>query len=201
MGQRDIIQKMKQKDYRKIFFRIQITLVLVLIAFLIRTFLFQIYIVSGNSMAPTLRNGDFVFASKFGFPVFEKFFPFDFIYGKPNLKRMDIVIFEDQNGESCLKRVVGVPFEYYEINYGKVMIESTMLDEEYTTVGSETSDPSNSIFYKFPNSPFLEMQKSGRIPSGYYLLLGDNRENSTDSRSFGLVPLEKMRGKVVFYKL
>jgi signal peptidase I len=54
------------------------------------------------------------------------------------------------------------------------------------------------MFYQFPNSPFLEMQKSGRIPDNYYLLLGDNREYSTDSRSFGLVPLEKMRGKVFY---
>lgn len=198
MGKRENIEKLNQKPYSKLLRRFRYFLILALVAILIRTFIFQIYVVSGNSMAPTLRNGDIVFVSKLGFPVFGEFFPFDFIYGNPSLNRLDIVIFEDQNSETSIKRLVGEPSEYYEINYGKVMIESNVLQEEYLPDGSLTSEPSNSMFYQFPNSPFLEMQKSGRIPDNYYLLLGDNREYSTDSRSFGLIPLEKMRGKVFY---
>lgn len=166
----------------------------------LRIFVFQIYVVSGNSMLPTLRNGDIVLVSKLGFPVKTEVLPWEFIYTKPQLKQMDIVIFEDQENELNLKRVLGVPFEYYEINYGKVMIESLVLEEKYILPGSETKDPSNDMVYRFPDSPFLPMQKKGRIPPDYYMLLGDNREHSTDSRSMGLVPLHKLRGKVYFLR-
>lgn len=167
------------------------------IVIFVRIFLLQIYVVSGHSMLPTLRNGDVVIVWKLFFPVKTEFLPWEFIYSKPKLERMDIVIFEDQEGEISLKRVVGIPHEYYEINYGRVMIEANVLKEDYIVEGSETGDPSNELVYKFPESPFLEMRKKGRIPPDYYLLLGDNRENSTDSRSMGLVPLDKLRGKVL----
>jgi len=166
---------------------------------ILRVFVFQVFLVTGNSMLPTLRNGDLVLVSKIGFPVSSEFFPWEFIYSKPILERLDILIFEDQENELNLKRVVGMPGEYYEINYGKVMIDSRILEENYVSKGQETSQPDNKLFYKFPNSPFLEMQSKGRIPPNYFLLLGDNRENSTDSRSMGLVPLHKLRGKVIAY--
>lgn len=148
-------------------------------------------------MLPTLRNGDVVLVGKWGFPVKTEFLPWEFIYTQPSLSRLDIVIFEDQEGETSMKRVVGVPYEYYEINYGKVMIEAQELEETYLLSGATTEDPSNDLVYRFPNSPFIPMEKKGRIPPNYYLLLGDNREHSTDSRSMGLVPLDKIRGKVI----
>ncbi|WCL49319.1 signal peptidase I [Leptospira sp. GIMC2001] len=187
---------MNQKSQDKLKRRILYFTGFIFFVIIIRIFFFQIYVVSGNSMAPTLRNGDIVFVSKLGFPVTSEIFPWHFVYSKPSLNRLDIVIFEDQEGEISLKRLVGEPHEYYELNFGKVMIESTILEEDYIPDGAETNEPSNEMAYKYPDSPFIEMSKSGRIPPGYYLLLGDNREYSTDSRSFGFVPLSRLRGKV-----
>jgi signal peptidase I len=192
------MKNLSEKSWVKLKKKVKFFLIFLFIVILIRIFFLQVYVVSGNSMVPTLRNGDIVFVWKFLFPVKTEFFPWEFIYAKPNLSRMDIIIFEDQNNEISLKRVLGVPYEYYEINYGKVMIESTVLEEDYLPEGSETEKPSNKIVYQFPNSPFLQMQNKGRIPPNYYMLLGDNREYSTDSRSMGFVPLDKIRGKVFF---
>lgn len=188
---------MTQNSHAKLIRRVKGFALFLLVVLMVRVFLFQIYVVSGNSMAPSLRNGDIVFVSKMGFPVKTEILPWEFIYTEPELNRLDIVLFENQENEISLKRVVGVPHEYYEINHGKVMIESSVLEENYVPTGAETSEPSNQFLYRFPNSPFLEMEKKGRIPPKYFLLLGDNREYSTDSRSIGLVPLEKMRGKVI----
>lgn len=151
-------------------------------------------------MLPTLRSGDIVFVSRLGFPISFGSLTLDLVLFSPKLERLDIVIFEDQENKINLKRVVGLPGEFYEIKDGKVFIDYQSLPENYLDSNQETSEPSNELFYKFQSSPFLEMQKAGRIPPGYYMLLGDNRRQSTDSRSTGLVPLQRLRGKV-FYKL
>jgi signal peptidase I len=165
----------------------------------VRIFLFQIYSIQGNSMYPTLSNGSIVFVWKGGFALSAKLFGTEWLYTEPSIQKLDLVLFHDQANELVVKRVIGLPNEFYSIEAGRVLIDSQMLIEDYTPEGSITLEPTNSIFLNLKNTPFLAMSKQGRIPPGYYLLLGDNREYSTDSRSFGLVPVEKVKGKVIFY--
>jgi len=175
-----------------------LSLFLVFLLF-VRIFLFQIYSIQGNSMYPTLANGSIVFVWKGGFALSAKLFGTEWLYTEPKIQKLDLLLFHDQSNELVVKRVIGLPNEFYSIEAGRVLIDSQMLIENYTPVGSITLEPTNSIFLDLKNSPFLAMGKQGRIPPGYYLLLGDNREYSTDSRSFGLVPVEKVKGKVFFY--
>ncbi len=177
---------------------ILLTLFLAFLLF-IRIFLFQIYSIQGNSMYPTLSNGSIVFVTKAGFALSAKLFGTEWLYTEPKIDKLDLVLFYDQNDELIVKRVIGLPNEFYSIEAGRVLIDSQMLIEDYTPAGSVTIEPNSSLFLNLKNTPFLAMNKQGRIPPGYYLLLGDNREYSTDSRTFGLVPVEKIKGKVFFY--
>ncbi|TGL56351.1 signal peptidase I [Leptospira ognonensis] len=186
--------RLKKYSRRTLYFSIFLAFLL-----FVRIFLFQIYSIQGNSMYPTLSNGSIVFVWKGGFALSAKLFGTEWLYTEPNIQKLDLVLFHDQAGELVVKRVIGLPNEFYSIEAGRVLIDSQMLIENYTPVGSITIEPNNSLFLNLKNSPFLAMGMQGRIPPGYFLLLGDNREYSTDSRSFGLVPVEKIKGKVFFY--
>lgn len=150
-------------------------------------------------MYPTLEHGSVVFVWKGGFAISAKFFGTEILYTEPSIDKLDLVLFVSQEDELVVKRVIGLPGEFYSIESGRVLIDSMELLENYLPKGTYTSEPSTSVFLNRHHSPFLAMDKQGRIPPGYYLLLGDNRQYSTDSRSFGLVPVEKIKGKVVFY--
>lgn len=150
-------------------------------------------------MYPTLPNGSIAFVWKAGFAISAKFFGTEILYTEPNIAKLDLVLFVSQDDELVVKRVIGLPGEFYSIESGRVLIDSAVLVEDYLPLGTFTSEPTASVFLDRHRSPFLAMEKQGRIPPGYYLLLGDNREYSTDSRSFGLVPVEKIKGKVIYF--
>ncbi|TGN20904.1 signal peptidase I [Leptospira idonii] len=188
--------KTRIKRYSKISLLVLLLGVLLLFT---RIFLFQVYSIQGNSMYPTLENGSIVFVWKGGFALSAKLFGTGWLYTEPNIQKLDLVLFVSQDDELVVKRVIGLPGEFYSIEAGRVVIDSQMLIENYLPMGSLTSEPNSSVFLNLKNSPFLAMNSQGRIPPGYYLLLGDNREYSTDSRSFGLVPVEKIKGKVFLY--
>lgn len=88
----------------------------------------------------------------------------------------------DIGKKSYIKRVIGLPGEYVEINNGNVYINGNILQEEYLQPGVETSD---ALFSNFT------------VPEGYIFVMGDNRPGSMDSRVFGCVPLSKVESKVL----
>ena len=193
------IQKTWKSKVKRYFRRTVFLIIFLCFLLFIRIFLFQIYAIQGNSMFPTLSNGSIVFVWKGGFALSAKLFGTEWLYTEPNIQKLDLVLFHDQAGELVVKRVIGLPNEFYSIEGGRVVIDSQMLIENYIADGSLTFEPTNSLFLTIKNTPFLAMKSQGRIPPGYYLLLGDNREYSTDSRAFGLVPVEKIKGKVFYY--
>lgn len=160
----------------------------------IRLYLFQIYYVDGNSMLPNLKHGDMVLVYKYNFPTtFTKGQVYEF--GKIEVRKLDILLFEAEDGTLLLKRLIGVPGDFYSFKNGAIFIDNKPLTETYTL--SDTTSPPVSSFHGMNSGSFYSLQPEGRIPPGYYLLLGDNRAISHDSRSMGLVPEEALRGKVV----
>lgn len=167
---------------------------LVLSMLYIRFYLFQIIIVEGNSMLPTLKHGDWVLVYKFNFP--QRFKQNDLHeFGKLEVHRLDILLFETKKNTLLLKRLIGMPGDFYAFRGGNVYIGSEPLFENYTFPGAKTHPPALQIQNE---DVFYPMNLEGRIPPGYYLLLGDNREISLDSRSLGLIPEEAIRGRVIF---
>lgn len=134
------------------------------------SFIFRIGHVSGNSMSPTLHDGDVVFSSTtFG----------------TGLRRGDIVIFQTPDSGALIKRVIGIPGDTISIKGGVVILNGNELSEDYTAPGLYSS---GDVDY-----PLC-------IPSGCYFVLGDNRPESRDSRMqcVGLVSDDDVLGVVRF---
>ncbi|MCE9500414.1 MAG: signal peptidase I [Leptospira sp.] len=170
----------------------------IIVLFVLRFFLIQFFWVSGNSMLPVLNDGDIVIVNKFLFPVKFSFLKNELRYGTPEIKRLDLIMFENEKGELLIKRIVGLNGEYYAYDWDQIIIDVNPLVVPKKFRGKGPKKPEVKFVVPSPDTAFLPIEITGRIPPGYYLLLGDNRANSTDSRHFGLIPESSFRGKVLF---
>ena len=104
-----------------------------------------------------------------------------FTVAPPELKRGDIVVFiKGSDSDYYIKRIIGLPEETIALFFGKVYIDGRKFDEAYVTdLGTENFGPI-------------------KIPEGQVFLMGDNRTNSVDSRSFGPVPMQRIIARASF---
>jgi signal peptidase I len=146
-------------------------LLAVVIAFLMVVFLYQPVKVEGTSMQPELLDQERIFVNKF-------------VYHFEDIHRGDIVVFwyPKDPSKSFIKRVVGVPDDLVAIREGQVYINGRLLEERYVPRGYQDLD-------SYPPT---------RVKEGHYYVLGDHRNASNDSRSWGLVPRRYIYGKAVF---
>ena len=152
------------------------------LALIIKAFLFQAYYIPSPSMAPTLLEGDRILVNKLS-------------YNLHSVNRGDLVVFsaqEKSGGEDDLiKRVIALPGEFVTAQDGKMQIDGGLLLEPYlplqTTVNPFT-EPVNCV-----NRP--DEISGCRVPSDHVFVMGDNRNNSRDSRFFGPVPIEDIEGR------
>ena len=144
--------------------------ILVIIIFCVYMFIISMQQVVGSSMNNTLNNGDLVllFKAKYKFS---------------DVKRFDVVSFNYEDTKYLIKRVIGLPGEHIEYKDNKLYINGNYVEEERDF---ETDD------FK------LEDLGYEVIPDDMYFVLGDNRENSLDSREIGLIKKEDIIGKVIF---
>ena len=142
----------------------------------IYTFLFMPTIVLGSSSYPTVIEGEKMIISKIAYQL-----------DKPH--RGDFIIMKSPTNPDVefIKRIVGLPHEQVELRNGKVLINGTALLEPYLSPATYTGSES-----------FLSENQILTIPSDHYFVLGDNREHSSDSRTFGPVSESNIVGKVVF---
>jgi signal peptidase I len=151
------------------------------IAFLIKTFLFQAFYIPSPSMEPTLNVGDRVLVNKLSYDLHD-------------VNRGDIVVFEAPEAEAedgmrdLVKRVVGLPGEEVEYRNGLVYVDGEPLEEEYLPDGTTTAPPAQAC----PR----DTGASITVPAESYVVLGDNRGASRDSRCFGPIPEDDIVGRV-----
>ena len=151
---------------------IKYVIIIIIILFII-TFVFGVTSVVGSSMSPTLKDGEVLILNKFK-------------YRFSDIKREDIISLKYADTKYLIKRVIGLPGEKIEIINNKLYVNDIEYVEEYLDKGIN--------YYDFKLSDLNYKV----IPDDMYLVLGDNRENSLDSRKIGLIKKEDIIGKVSF---
>lgn len=157
------------------------------IAAFIRYFLFTPIVVDGDSMMPTLENGDRMIVNKFSYKV-----------GEP--ERFDIVVFHAPEQKDYIKRVIGLPGDYVEYKDDQLYINGEPIDEPYLDAYKEQISEGNLTgdFSLKDIDPSLDV-----IPEGYVFVMGDNRRYSKDSRHIGIVEQKEIIGdtSIIFWPL
>lgn len=151
-------------------------LIALVIFLLIRTFLFAPVSVEGDSMAPTLHDADRLILNKVA-----------------SIDRFDIVVFNapDDPEKQYIKRVIGMPGDTVEVQDEVLYVNGEAVPEEYLQPELFDLSESQSFTEDFNLAILTGVTE---VPEGYYFLLGDNRQNSKDSRSFGFVEEEAVVG-------
>ena len=163
-------EKPKKSVKQEIFEWVMVFVVAAALAFVVRTFIFEPVRVDGSSMLNTLTDGDFMIATKY-----------DYLMGDP--ERFDVVICDYPNtndGKYRVKRVIGLPGDTVELVAGELYINGEHLEQQF--------DMTDNAAYFGPYT----------VPEGHYFVMGDNRNNSKDSRSamVGALPRSMIRGHV-----
>jgi signal peptidase I len=204
-----------------------------LIALVVRTLLFQPFNIPSGSLIPTLLIGDYLFVSKYSYGYSRFSLPFS-----PNVfsgriwgaspKRGDIAVFKlPRDGETdYIKRVIGLPGDKIQMIEGRLYVNGTIVPREpapkiKTTdaYGRMTEVPtyketlpggvSHLIIERDGDTGFYDSTGVYEVPAGNYFMMGDNRDNSTDSRvppdqgGVGFVPFENFvgRAEVIFFSV
>jgi signal peptidase I len=144
---------------------------------LVMVFIIQPVKVEGTSMLPHLHDGERIFVNKLIY--------YDDYRWMPHVQRGDVVVFwfPEDPSKSYIKRVIGLPGDTVEVHEGGVRVNGKDLEETYLDPQLNLSHASRPPVYVKPN---------------YFFVMGDNRDNSSDSRIWGLVPKKYVYGKALF---
>jgi signal peptidase I len=151
----------------------------VVIAFLLRSFLFSSYIVEGSSMLPTLQDGNLLVINKISYQFDE-------------LKRFDVIVFHANKQEDYVKRVIGLPGDRISYQYGKLYVNGHLIEEPFLEA-FQSSFKGNQLTNDFT---LQDITGEETVPKGQLFVIGDNRLGSYDSRHFGFINIEQVVGKV-----
>ena len=213
--------KSEWKENLKVFFWAAV------IAVIIRSLLVQPFNIPSSSMKPTLLIGDFLFVTKFSYGYSRHSFPFSLppVDGRSSATgpaRGDVVVFKlpADNRTDFIKRVIGLPGDEIQVINGQVWLNGQAVQREQIEdfVEPRRSGPDMRIRQfreTLPNGrSYLTLDQTNggpadntplyKVPVGHYFMMGDNRDNSTDSRFLryvGFVPHENLVGpaKILFF--
>jgi signal peptidase I len=213
----------------------------IVIALIVRSFLYEPFNIPSASMVPTLLVGDYLFVSKFSYGYSRYSLPF----GLPVISgrlffhepaRGDVIVFKlpcefpqltaqeatDQasrcdSSEDYIKRLIGLPGDTIQMKQGRLYIDDKMVPRELTDGCRDPDDPRSAAYQHYietlPNGVrhcilqlgddrLLDNTEPFHIPPGHYFMMGDNRDNSADSRDpgsgVGYVPAVNLVGKAQF---
>lgn len=199
-------------------------LVAIVLALLIRTFLFEPFNIPSGSMKPTLLIGDYLFVNKPAYGYSRYSFPFGLAPlegrvwdGQP--QRGDVIVFKLPSNPHIdyIKRLVALPGETVQVRGGRLYINGEIVPREAIGMKEDTGpEGSGRPMYHYletlPGGVVHEIYEEGdgetldntplyTVPEGHYFMMGDNRDNSQDSRvpgAVGFVPFENLVGRADF---
>lgn len=204
--QKGIEAEPKLTEYARSFFPI------LLIVFVLRSFIIEPFRIPTGSMRPSLLEGDFILVNKFTYgvrlPLIGKK-----IFSLNEPKQGDVLVFRYPNNPQVdfIKRVIGVPGDTISYKNKMIYVNGEPLERIFLGV-TQDNEPSGR---RYPVLHYVEKSKVGQhsiyvhsdsgetlkeitVPSGSYFVMGDNRDNSDDSRVWGFVPEELILGKAFF---
>ncbi|MGE0629169.1 MAG: signal peptidase I [Hyphomicrobiaceae bacterium] len=208
---------------------VKIIIQALLLALVVRVFFYQPFNIPSGSMKETLLVGDYLFVSKLSYGYSRYSFPYGIIPFSGRIfaaepKRGDVVVFKlpRDNSTDYIKRVIGLPGDKIQMRGGVLYINGTAVPKrrigDFVTREDESLPPQripayeetlpNGVKYKVldsePNGP-ADNTPVFKVPPGRYFMMGDNRDNSTDSRvaggGVGYVPFENLvgRAEIIFF--
>ncbi len=168
----------------------------VILALFIRTFVVQAFKIPTGSMEENLLIGDHLLVNKFvlgpvGGGLERHLLPI------ADVRRGDIVVFKypEEPDRDFIKRVIGLPDETLEVRQKRVYINGRALEEPYAHFLEPPSQPS--ALHEVTSFDVREQYGPVRIPRDHYFVMGDNRDNSQDSRYWGFLPRSYIKGKAL----
>lgn len=143
---------------------------------LLYLFVAQPHKVSGKSMFPTYDDGDFIFTDKISYKIGE-------------VKKGDVVVLKNPKNEAqdFIKRVMALPHDKIKIEGGRVYVNGNLLEETYLPANTNTR-----------SGAYIKEGEEITAGDNQYLVIGDNRDHSSDSRAWGPVKKEEIIGRVFF---
>ncbi|WP_027956508.1 signal peptidase I [Halobacillus kuroshimensis] len=157
---------------------IRTVLLALLLAFVFRSYLFASYVVDGESMEPTLYDGNLLMVNKA-------------VYDWSEIDRQQVIVFHANEDEDYVKRVIGIPGDEIEFKNDQLYVNGVLMDESYL----DDLRPSDGLPFT-EDFTLEEVTGSTTVPEGQLFVMGDNRRDSLDSRYFGFVSEETVVGKV-----
>ncbi len=201
----------------------------VLIAVVVRTAAYEPFNIPSGSMIPTLLVGDYLFVSKFSYGYSRYSLPFSvplipgrIFFAEPDLERGDVAVFKlpTDNKTDYIKRIVGLPGDKIQVVDGILHINGQAVKRERVddfivrdVIGNTRRIPrfietlpngrSHAILETNGDRGSSDNTDVFTVPKGHYFAMGDNRDNSLDSRFIGFVPAENLVGRadILFFSV
>ena len=214
---------MTKSKKNNVFSNLKSIIIAIFIALLIRSFIFEPFNIPSGSMKPNLLVGDFIFVSKYSYGFSKHSLPFSIplIPGKifsNTPERGDIVVFKtpENNRTDYIKRVIGLPGDKIQIKNGIIFINGSEILRKKLNDFIDTDKQSSNKRVRMYNEYFfnkevniLDITDNGiadntqlfNVPENHFFVMGDNRDNSQDSRfisTVGFIPYENLVGKAQF---
>ena len=208
---------------------VRVILQALVLALIVRTFLFQPFNIPSGSMMSTLLIGDYLFVSKYAYGYSRYSFPFslppfDGRVWSEEPERGDVVVFKlpKDNKTDYIKRVIGLPGDEIQVREGSLYINGEEVPRERVDDFVDTDErgrvtrvpryretlPNGKQYTVLDLTPngFTDNTNVYTVPAGHYFMMGDNRDNSTDSRvqsAVGFVPFDNLvgRAELIFFSI
>jgi signal peptidase I len=187
-----------RREFRKSTLReyFESIVIAVILALFIRTFVVQAFKIPTGSMENNLLIGDHLLVNKFVFGPSESGLE-RALLPIGTIRRGDVVVFKypEEPERDFIKRVIGLPGETIELRQKKVYVNGSPIDEPYVHFLEPPGGPGSES--EFTSLDVRERYGPVTVPADHYFVMGDNRDNSQDSRYWGFLPRDYVKGKAL----